>query len=226
MPVFQLSESIFFPPPELAREDGLLAVGGDLSTERLLLAYQMGIFPWYSEGDPILWWAPTPRLILKTHNFHLSKRLSREIKKGVFTFSADQAFPKVIKNCTHRRANQQDSTWITDEMLTAYCLLHDLGHAHSIESWHEGELVGGLYGVSLGGVFFGESMFTLKSNASKAALYALSKKLVAWNFDFIDCQMHTPHLASLGAEEIPGPEFFAILQKSIFRPSHKGKWSI
>ena len=226
MPVFQLSESIYFPPPELAREDGLLAIGGDLSPERLLMAYQMGIFPWYSQGEPILWWSPTPRLILKPHDFHLSKRLAREIKKGAFTFSADQSFYEVINNCTKPRPNQQDSTWITQEMIEAYCRLHELGHAHSIESWHNGQLVGGLYGVSIGGVFFGESMFTLKSNASKAALYALSKKLAKWDFDLIDCQMHTKHLASLGAKEIPGPLFFNILQKSIFRSTHKGKWSL
>jgi len=226
MPVFQLSDSMFFPPPELAREDGLLAVGGDLSTERLLMAYQMGIFPWYSQGEPILWWSPTPRLILRPDKFHLSKRLARDLKKGLFSFSADQAFPEVIRNCARPRAGQQESTWITKEMIEAYCQLHELGFAHSIETWHDGQLAGGLYGVSLGGVFFGESMFVLKDNASKAALYVLSIKLQEWGFDFIDCQMHTSHLASLGAKLISGPYFFSTLQKSIFRPNRRGNWAV
>jgi len=226
MPVFQLSDSIFFPPPELAREDGLLAVGGDLSTERLLMAYQMGIFPWYSQGDPILWWAPTPRLILRPGKFHLARRLARDLKKGVFSFSADQKFSEVVYNCAKPRKDQNTSTWITEEMAEAYCRLHELGFAHSIETWHDGELAGGLYGVSLGGVFFGESMFTHHTNASKAALYVLSIKLQKWRFDFIDCQMHTNHLASLGAELISGPNFFSTLQKSIFRPDRRGNWAV
>nr|MBF0221825.1 leucyl/phenylalanyl-tRNA--protein transferase [Desulfobulbaceae bacterium] len=226
MPVFQLSDSIFFPPPELAREDGLLAIGGDLSPERLLMAYQMGIFPWYSQGEPILWWSPTPRLILQPHKFHLSKRLARELKKGAFSITADTVFSEVINNCSKPRAGQSNSTWITKEMRAAYCTMHERGYAHSIESWHKGELVGGVYGISLGGVFFGESMFATKSNASKAALYALSQKLALWDFDFIDCQMHTSHLSSLGAEEISGPQFFSTLQKSIFRSDHRGKWTL
>jgi leucyl/phenylalanyl-tRNA--protein transferase len=226
MPVFQLSESIFFPPPELARADGLLAVGGDLSTKRLLMAYQMGIFPWYSQGEPILWWSPTPRLILRPCKFHLAKRLARDLNKGLFSFSADQVFSEVIQNCSSPRAGQRESTWITKEMKEAYCQLHELGFAHSIETWCDGQLAGGLYGVSLGGVFFGESMFTRKDNASKAALYMLTTKLQEWDFDFIDCQMHTGHLASLGAELISGPSFFSTLQRSIFRPDRRGKWTV
>lgn len=224
MPVFQLSSEIFFPPPQLAREDGLLAVGGDLSQTRLLTAYQMGIFPWYSKGDPILWWAPTPRLILLPTEFKLAKRLARDIKKGLFQFSMDHAFRDVIIQCASIRTNQSEATWINQEMIEAYCLLHESGYAHSLECWQDGELAGGLYGISIGGAFFGESMFSKASNGSKAALAVLSQVLAAWEFDFIDCQMRTEHLISLGAKEIPGPVFFQWLQQTILKPDRKGKW--
>jgi len=208
MPVFQLSTEIYFPPPELAREDGLLAVGGDLSPTRLLTAYQMGIFPWYSEGDPILWWAPTPRLIMIPSEFKPAKRLARDIKKGVFQFSMDQAFRSVITQCASSRTNKNDETWINHQMIEAYCLLHESGYAHSLECWQNGELAGGLYGVSIGSAFFGESMFSKISNSSKAGFAILCKVLNAWEFDFIDCQMRTDHLISLGAKEIDGKKFF------------------
>jgi leucyl/phenylalanyl-tRNA--protein transferase len=226
MPVFQLSSEIFFPPPELAREDGLLAVGGDLSQSRILTAYQMGIFPWYSEGDPILWWAPTPRLILLPREFKLSKRLARDLRKDIFQFSMDRAFREVIVQCAASRAGKGESTWINQDMIEAYCLLHESGYAHSVECWQDKTLAGGLYGLSIGGVFFGESMFSSISNSSKAALAILCQVLDKWKFDFIDCQMRTEHLVSLGAKEIPGSLFFQWLQKSVLKPDRKGKWEL
>lgn len=224
MPVFQLSDTLYFPSPELARPDGLLAIGGDLSPQRLLLAYQMGIFPWYAAGDPILWWAPAPRLILTPSHFHLSRRLGRELKKGAFTFSMDEAFREVMVACAQVRVDQGQTTWINQEMIAAYCHLHQLGYAHSVECWQQGRLAGGLYGVSVGGIFFGESMFSVVANSSKASMAVLAGQLAAWNFDCIDCQMRTEHLISLGAREIPGRHFFSMLQQSILRPDRQGKW--
>ncbi len=224
MPVFKLSDKIAFPPPELAREDGLLAVGGDLSTERLLLAYQMGIFPWYAEGDPILWWSPVPRLILEPAEFHISKRLARNLRRGVFKFSFDQDFQAVIEACAATRTEQNEPTWINNKMTKAYCQLNKLGFAHSVECWQDKKLVGGLYGVSIGGVFFGESMFSKASNSSKAAMAILAHQLQQWNFDFIDCQMRTNHLVSLGAYEVSGPIFFRRLQNAILKHEHQEPW--
>lgn len=226
MPVFQLSDTIHFPPPEMAREDGLLGIGGDLSPERLLLAYQMGIFPWYMEGDPILWWAPTPRLILPPSAFHCSRTLQRDLRKDTFTFSMDTDFRAVINACAEVRTKQHTPTWINHEMIEAYCILHDLGYAHSVECWQGDVLAGGLYGVSVGGFFFGESMFSRTKNSSKASLAVLAQQLAAWGFDCIDCQMKTEHLISLGAKEIPGRQFFAMLQQSILRPDRKGRWRL
>ncbi len=222
MPIFKLSEYLIFPPPELARYDGLLAVGGDLSPARLLLAYEMGIFPWYSEQDiDILWWAPDPRLVLELDEFHISRRLRREIRKNILQVTFDQSFAEIISACGDSRSK----TWIVPEMRTAYCHLHELGYAHSIECRRNGELVGGLYGVSLGGVFFGESMFSKETNSSKIALAALVEQLREWNFDFIDCQVKTDHLISLGAREIPGPIFFHRLRASVQRPTRLGSWN-
>lgn len=226
MPVFQLSDIIYFPPPEMAREDGLLAIGGDLSPERLLLAYQMGIFPWYAKGDPILWWAPTPRLILHPRDFHCSRSLQRQLKRGLFKFTMDKAFDAVIQACAEVRTDQEQPTWINHQMIEAYCHLHDLGYAHSLECWQHDELVGGLYGVSIGGFFFGESMFSRTKNSSKASLAILARQLATWDFDCIDCQMRTDHLISLGAREVAGHQFFAMLQQSILRPDRQGKWSL
>ncbi len=226
MPVFQLSDTIFFPPPQLAREDGLLAVGGDLSPERLLVAYQMGIFPWYAEGDPILWWAPTPRLILRPEEFHLSRSLGRELRRGTFTFTMDTAFPAVIRACAEVRTTCGEPTWINEEMIAAYCRLHALGYAHSLECWQGDELVGGLYGVAVGGVFFGESMFSRVANSSKASLAVLARQLTLWQFACIDCQMRTDHLLSLGAHEMAGDQFFSMLQQAILRPDRRGPWEL
>ena len=226
MPVFQLSKEIIFPPPTLARDDGLLAVGGDLSEERLLFAYQMGIFPWYSQGDPILWWAPVPRLIMRPQDFKAGKRLQRYMRSGSFTFSMDRSFPEVIKACAESRVAKGEDTWINQDMIAAYCRLHDSGYAHSLECWQNRELVGGVYGISIGSVFCGESMFSRASNSSKAAFAVLAQTLSAWNFDFIDCQMRTEHLVSLGAKEIPGPQFFAWLQKAILNKDRRGTWQL
>ena len=211
MTVFLLSEALRFPRPELADPDGLLAVGGDLAPERLLLAYQMGIFPWYGNDTPILWWSPNPRLVLFPNDLKVSKSLQRVIAKGIFAVTLDRAFRDVIEHCSTVRRGGVEGTWLVPEMIEAYCRLHQLGYAHSVESWHEGVLVGGLYGVALGKVFFGESMFTLKTDASKVALVHLVKLLQAGEFQLIDCQVSTRHLQSLGAREISRREFLTRL---------------
>ncbi|OKY75343.1 MAG: leucyl/phenylalanyl-tRNA--protein transferase [Desulfobulbaceae bacterium DB1] len=223
--IFGLTDDLIFPPPYLAREDGLLAIGGDLSVERLLLAYSQGIFPWYGEEDPILWWAPDPRLILEPGSFHLSRRLARVIRQGIFSVSFDAAFEQVIDACSSPRPGKEQGTWLVPEMKEAYVLLHEKGYAHSVECWRDKELVGGLYGVSLGRIFFGESMFSRESNSSKVALAYLVKLLQGWQFDLIDCQMKTGHLISLGAREITGHEFYARLQQHVHLPAHQGFWS-
>lgn len=226
MPVFQLSDELIFPPPELSEEDGLLAVGGDLSEKRLLLAYSMGIFPWYSEGYPILWWSPDPRLVLMPDELKVSRSLRQAIKKGIYTVTMDTAFDAVIRNCADARRDDNDGTWITEEMIEAYIRLHNAGYAHSIESWHEGGLAGGLYGIAIGGAFFGESMFAKKSNASKVAFVRLVQQLTAWGFAIIDCQVTTPHLISLGAREIPRAEFMKILKQALRMPLKNNNWEV
>ena len=225
MPVFQLSDSLLFPPPALAREDGLLAVGGDLSVPRLLLAYQHGIFPWSSPGEPILWWSPDPRLVLFPAEFHLAKRLARTIRQQVFSITLDTAFAQVIRACGQTRRKEGQGTWLDEDMIRAYCALHDHGYAHSVECWQNGELVGGLYGVALGGVFFGESMFSLVPDSSKVALAGLVERLKGWDFALIDCQVGTGHLERLGAREISGAEFSSRLVQAVARPSRLGSWS-
>ncbi len=222
--IFKLTDELLFPPPVLARDDGLLAVGGDLSVERLLLAYSMGIFPWYSEGDPLLWWSPDPRMVLAPGEFHCSRRLARTLRQEIFRVTFDQDFALVIKGCAAPRADQEE-TWIVPEMQDAYIRLHEEGWAHSVECWQGKELVGGLYGVSLGGFFFGESMFSRVANSSKVAFASLAAQLDAWGFDLIDCQMHTPHLVSLGARQINGMEFSRLLKDSLQRPTRRGSWS-
>ena len=225
MPVFQLSDTLLFPPPALAREDGLLAVGGDLSVPRLLLAYQHGIFPWYSPGEPILWWSPDPRLVLFPAEFHLAKRLARTIRQQIFSITFDTAFAQVIRACGQTRRKEGQGTWLDEEMIRAYCELHDQGHAHSVECWQNGELVGGLYGVALGAVFFGESMFSLVPDSSKVALAGLVERLQGWDFALIDCQVGTGHLQRLGAREISGAEFSTRLAEAVAKPSRLGSWS-
>ena len=220
---FLLSEDeISFPPSHLATKEGVLAVGGDLSVERLLLAYRMGIFPWYSEGDPIIWWSPDPRLILLPNELRISHSMRQVINRKQFTVTFDTCFRDVIMACSGINRPDQPGTWITPDMVEAYCRLHVAGYAHSVEAWLDGTLAGGLYGVSVGGAFFGESMFTRVSNASKFALIRLAQTL---DFSFIDCQVHTPHLESLGAKEIPRQDFLEFLQQSLQRETRRGNWS-
>ena len=226
MPVFEIPEDLIFPPPHLAEENGLLGVGGDLSVERLLLAYSMGIFPWYSQGEPILWWSPDPRLVLFLDELKISRSLKQTIKKGIYRVTMDEAFEDVIKECARVHSEKDGNTWITDEMIDAYIRLHKTGYAHSVEVWNNGELSGGLYGVSLGRAFFGESMFTKKTDASKVALVYLVRQLKDWSFDFIDCQVPTQHLIRMGAREIPRTEFLQLLRKALSAPTIRGKWKI
>jgi leucyl/phenylalanyl-tRNA--protein transferase len=222
--VFLLTDKIAFPPPHLASREGLLAVGGDLSRERLLLAYRMGIFPWFSDDEPILWWSPDPRLVLYPREFRVSKTLKKIINKGIFTVTMDSAFGRVITQCAQIRIENNQGTWIVEDMIDAYCNLHESGFAHSVEAWHQGELAGGLYGVSLGRCFFGESMFARISNASNVALVTLVGYLNKLSFDMIDCQLTTKHLLRFGAREIPRVRFLKQLEESLNAPTIKGKW--
>ena len=225
MPVYLLSDDLIFPAPQLAPQEGLLAVGGDLSPERLLLAYQMGIFPWYSQDEPIMWWSPDPRLVLYPAELRITKSLQKTLKKGLFKLTMDQAFEAVINACAQSRTGADEGTWIVDEIITAYCSLHEAGLAHSVEAWQDDKLVGGLYGVSLGRCFYGESMFTHISNASKVAFVALVEHLRALEFDLIDCQITTAHLIRFGAREISRARFLDELKKALKSPTLKGKWS-
>jgi leucyl/phenylalanyl-tRNA--protein transferase len=224
VPVFLLSDTIEFPPPHFASEDGLLAVGGDLSQERLLLAYRMGIFPWFSDNEPILWWSPDPRLVLYPHEIKISKTLKKIIKKETFRVTMDLAFNEVINQCAQVRLQKNQGTWIIEDIIKAYLRLHESGFAHSVEVWCHGKLAGGLYGVSLGKCFFGESMFNLISNASNIALVKLVEYLEKLSFDLIDCQVTTEHLIRFGAREIPRTLFLKQLEKSLNAPTQKGKW--
>ena len=226
MSVFQLPSGLpLFPDPDAAEPDGLLAVGGDLSPQRLLAAYQRGIFPWYEDGQPILWWSPDPRLVLFPEEFHVSRRLRRTLRQGVFTVQFDTAFAEVIRNCAEIRTSTGEGTWITQEMQDAYNHMHELGYAHSVEVWQERQLVGGVYGISLGRCFFGESMFSCRSNASKIALATLSKRAAELELELIDCQMTTRHLLSLGARELPRHEFLRLVQEGMRYPTRHELWS-
>ena len=224
MPVYLLDSSISFPAPDVAEDDGLLAIGGDLSKERLLLAYESGIFPWYSEGYPIMWFSPDPRLIFELGGLHVSKSLTKTIKSGVFEMRFDTAFEEVMRLCAATARKGQEGTWITGDMLEAYAGLHHEGYAHSVEIYREEELVGGLYGVSMGGVFFGESMFHKERDASKVALYHLDRFLALNGFDFIDSQVPNSHMMSLGGKEIPREEFLSRLEKSLEKKTLRGRW--
>jgi leucyl/phenylalanyl-tRNA--protein transferase len=224
--VYRLPDEPIFPPPSEAEPSGLLAVGGDLSCERLLAAYAAGIFPWYEDPQPILWFSPDPRWVLLPADLVVSRRLARTLRAGRFEVTLDTAFARVMRGCaTVPRADSQ-GTWITPAMRQAYQELFELGFAHSAEAWQAGDLVGGVYGVSLGGGFFGESMFTLRPDASKVALVTLVRQLAAWRFDFLDCQVHTPHLQRLGARGWPRAAFLRALRKSLRRETRRGRWQL
>ncbi|MGQ2983266.1 leucyl/phenylalanyl-tRNA--protein transferase [Flavobacterium sp.] len=210
--MYFLSRELYFPPVDEASPEGIVAIGGDLSTERLLLAYQSGIFPWFEEDEPILWWSPPERMVLFFDELKISKSMRNVMNRGMFTISFDLAFEDVIANCRDIKRNGQNGTWITDDMTKAYCRLHDLGIARSVEVWQGDELVGGLYGIDQGHVFCGESMFSKVPNASKIAFIALCKKLQLENYKLLDCQVHNDHLESLGAKEIDREDFMAILK--------------
>ena len=226
MPIFRLVDEPIFPPPDYADPSGLLAVGGDLSSERLLEAYRLGIFPWYSDDQPILWWSPDPRLTLDLKDFKISRSLGKTLRKGLFNVTFDRAFEEVIRACASVPREAQNGTWITQEMQQAYINLHGLGYAHSVESWLGAKLAGGLYGVSLGKAFFGESMFHLKSDASKVALATLVAKLKSWDFHFIDSQMTTDHMLNLGAKELSRRVFLKRLQSALRHPTKRGRWRL
>ena len=219
MPVYQLINEPIFPPLSHADPDGLLAVGGDLTPERLLLAYTSGIFPWYNNNDPILWWSPDPRFILDPGMLKISGSLEKTIRKQKFEVTVDKVFHQVIRNCARLRINNGEGSWITDEMRSAYCHLHEIGFAHSVESWYQGRLVGGLYGICLGRCFFGESMFSLVSDSSKVAFALLVRELEKRNFELVDCQMPSDHLKSLGAKGIGRDIFIQRLLRGGVLPS-------
>lgn len=225
MPVYRLGAELAFPPVEASDPSGLLALGGDLSPERLLLAYSEGIFPWYSEGQPILWHSPDPRCVLVPAELRVSRSLAKTLRRGRFEVRLDTAFADVIRACAEIPRPEQDGTWITPEMQQAYCTLHRLGFAHSAEAWEEGRLVGGLYGVSLGSAFFGESMFALTSDASKVAFAVLVRQLERWGFALIDCQLHTDHLARFGARPWPRARFLQALERCLASETRRGAWS-
>ncbi|WP_165235044.1 leucyl/phenylalanyl-tRNA--protein transferase [Aquisphaera insulae] len=215
MPVFRLGPDPIFPPPAMADPEGILAVGGDLSPGRLIAAYRAGIFPWYEAGGPILWWSPDPRAVLYLDELNVSRRLARTIRSGRFETRLDTAFPQVIRACAEVSRPGEDGTWITPEMQRAYIRLHELGHAHSMEAWRDGELAGGIYGVRVGRCFCGESMFHRRTDASKVALVALVARLRAEGVTLLDCQVTSEHMLSLGAREIPRRRFLEELEAGL-----------
>lgn len=226
MPVYALSSELLFPDPRKARRDGLLAVGGDLSTERLLLAYSNGIFPWYSEGDPILWWSPPTRPVLHPAKVHVGRSLVKVMRRRPFEIRFDTACAEVIQRCRATPRPEQDGTWITPEIREAYLRLHELGLVHSAEAWQDDRLVGGLYGVALGAAFFGESMFAEAPDASKVAFVVFCRQLARWGFELIDSQVTNEHTARFGTEEISRAEFLSRVRTLTRRPTRRGRWEI
>ncbi len=214
MPVFSLDEALIFPHPVLREPDGLMAVGGDLSPQRLLLAYRWGIFPWYHSDQPVLWWWLAPRLMVRPQSVHISRSLHRILKQNRFRLTINQDFNGVIRHCSTIERKGQESTWIVPDMIRAYQALHDMGHAHSVEVYEDDTLAGGIYGIMLGRIFFGESMFSLKPNASKVAFVHLAQYLAERGFEWIDCQQDTPHMRSLGGELIDEEMFLSILRNN------------
>lgn len=216
--MFFLDENIVFPPVSMTSDVGIIAVGGDLSPERLLLAYQSGIFPWFEKEGPILWWSPDPRMVLFPEELKIAKSMRKVLERNVFTITFNRDFRAVIEACAETGRKGQEGTWITADMIEAYCKLHELGYATSVEVWQDEMLAGGLYGIDLGHVFCGESMFTRVSNASKAGFITLVEKLKQEQYQLVDCQVYTSHLASLGAREIPREDFIRVLTKE--KPGH------
>ncbi len=225
MALYRLDRRLLFPPAHEAEESGLLAVGGDLKPDRLILAYENGIFPWYSKGQPILWHSPDPRMVLLPGAMTVPKSLRKRARQAPYQLTLDRAFPRVIAACGATPRPGQNDTWITAEMKEAYVELHRRGIAHSAEAWLDGRLVGGLYGLSLGAVFFGESMFALAPDASKLAFVALCERLVEWSIGLVDCQVYTPHLARFGAEEWPRARYLTALRRAVRAPTRLGPWS-
>ncbi|MBA3391440.1 MAG: leucyl/phenylalanyl-tRNA--protein transferase [Deltaproteobacteria bacterium] len=224
MPVYRLDDRLVFPPVHLA-EDGLLALGGDLRPERLLLAYSQGIFPWYAENLPILWHSPDPRMVMTTRDLIVQKSLRKAIRRKPYDLRLDTAFLQVLEGCASVPRPGQSGTWLIPEMVDAYTKLHDLGFAHSIEAWQGETLVGGLYGVSVGAAFFGESMFANAPDASKIAFVACVRQLDDWGIGLIDCQVHTEHLERFGAYEVPRMSYLDLLKTALDQPTRRGKWS-
>ncbi len=224
-PYLSEETEFLFPSVETSSEEGIVAMGGNLSPGMLLSAYRQGIFPWYSEGEPILWWSPNPRMVLFPEKIHVSRSMIRTFKRNYFTYSLDQDFERVMRSCGEIKREGQDSTWILEEMVEGYKELYRLGYAHSVEVRQEGKLVGGLYGLSLGSVFFGESMFSAVADASKAGYILLVKALLRKGFTLIDCQVYTPHLASLGAENIERNTYLAFLKNGLTgAATQRGNW--
>ncbi len=226
MTVYSIGDQIVFPPADWARPDGLLAVGGDLSVPRLLTAYRLGIFPWFNEGDPILWWSPDPRMAMFPDEFYINRRFRRLLKKGDFSITMDAAFSEVVDQCAYQPTPSRESTWITLEMREAYQALFEAGYAHSVECWRGGQLAGGLYGVAIGRCFFGESMFSAAPNGSKVALAYLTAHLRQWRFEIIDCQLPTHHLKRLGAREIPRSEYLKHLRRGTAIAGPASPWQV
>lgn len=226
MPIYRLTGAPVFPDPRDAEGDGLLAVGGDLSVERLLAAYSAGIFPWYGEGDPILWWSPPERALILPGQARIPARARRAIRGAAFELRADTAFARVIERCARVPRPGQAGTWITDAMMQAYLELHRAGFAHAIETWHRGELVGGLYGISIGAAFFGESMFSDRDYASRAAFAGLCETAWARGFQFIDGQLPNDNLRRLGAVIVPREEYLGRLAEALRQPTQRGPWTL
>jgi leucyl/phenylalanyl-tRNA--protein transferase len=226
IPMLECADIAAFPPTieALTNPNGLLAWGGDLRPERLLAAYKLGIFPWYSEGEPILWWSPAPRCVVFPADIHLSRRTRRRYNSSKLRISADAAFDEVVESCAQTRSGQP-GTWITQDIKHSFSQLHEMGYAHSVEVWSNDVLTGGIYGLAIGNVFFGESMFSRETDASKVALIALCRQLVAWNFELVDCQVANPHLLSLGAVEIERSRFEALLTQVPDNTPALGSWN-
>ncbi len=228
MPIYLLDDTQhIFPNPNNANEEGILAVGGDLDPQRLLLAYENGIFPWFNPEDPIIWWSPNPRMVLYPERVKVSKSMKQILNRNTFEIRYDTAFKEVMSNCQKviRNNYEEAGSWITKDLIESYTKLHEMGYAHSVEAWQDNQLVGGLYGVSLGNCFFGESMFSKASNASKACFITLARELEKKNFSMIDCQVYTEHLESLGAEKVERTVFLEQLGEGLLKPTLKGSWT-